>query len=163
MTGLVGGFYKPLIDGGAAEAARGFRRFRASVWWSSPGRVCRVCRRLPGLALCVRVGVIGVAWFAPSLFDNRIGRKRNVDGGVLAVCLRADTCRKARREDFSDGHVSRFIALWPFGWSGCVWDSSSTSGPAGLDMNCDQSGSKFSSFLQLESLILAQNERWRQA
>jgi hypothetical protein len=70
----------------------------------------------------------------PSLFDNFIGRKRNVDGGVLAACFEQATCRKARREDFSDGHVSRFIALRLSGWSGCVWDSSSMSGPFGVGL-----------------------------
>jgi hypothetical protein len=67
----------------------------------------------------------------PALFDNFIGRKRNVDGGVLAVCLWADTAlmrceRTAPTITFPDS--SRFGLAFGLCWSGCVWDSSSMFG-----------------------------------
>ena len=146
LTGPAWGSYKPLIDGGAAEAARGFRRFPSSLWRTWPGRVCRVCRRLPWSgALCRVLASFGVVCPLHRCLTIASEERETWTAGSLRSAV-ADTCREARREDFSDGHVSRFIALRLSGWGGCVWDSSSTSGLLGLDLNCDQSGSKFSSF-----------------
>ena len=77
------------------------------------------------------------------LFDNFIGRKRDVDGGFLAgrrYCSDYDeSCVgvMTAAEEITDGHVSKFIALepirvfgnverrsWGSGLSGCVWNSS---------------------------------------
>ena len=67
-----------------------------------------VCEELPALG-----------WGA--LFDNCIGRKRDVGGGVLAglwrlgwVAARAAARRRGwGLKETTDGHVSRFIALEP--------------------------------------------------
>ena len=77
-------------------------------------------------------------------------------------------------EETTDGHVSKFIALFAiagrnvgrrtglrFAESGCVWNSSRMTGGLRGFWLSDQSGQKIS--IELESLILAQNERWRQA
>jgi hypothetical protein len=80
------------------------------------------------------------------LFDNRIGRKRNVDGGVLA-----DRPLKGRSKRHSDGHVKEFIAPLASAGGGCARNSSRVV------------TSREKVLIQLESLILAQNERWRQA
>jgi len=80
---------------------------------------------LPGVLSSSGVGLVG--WLAvlgalrcPLLFDNFIGRKRNVDGGVLAAGLLGSARRReALRENCTDGHVFRFIASFSgFGWGG---------------------------------------------
>ncbi len=76
---------------------------------------------LPGVLSSSGVGLVG--WLAvlgalrcPLLFDNFIGRKRNVDGGVLAAGLLGSARRReALRENCTDGHVFRFIAFRAFG------------------------------------------------
>ena len=78
--------------------------------------------------LCAGLDVLGDRlWAVPALFDNFIGRKRNVGGGVLAAWHWLGIVLR-HGEDCTDGHVSRFIALpvWFSGWAwgGCVWDSS---------------------------------------
>ena len=94
-----------------------------------------------------------------TLFDNFIGRKRDVGGGFLAgqrcgldydvSCVGVMTMS----EEIADGHVSKFIALEPMGFrgtsrdgllglglSGCVWNSSRIRfGLQGLSRS-DQSG-----------------------
>ena len=60
---------------------------------------------------------LGGGFPLPLLFDNWIGRKRDVGGGVLAglCCVGlfgaswTDACDGVRRD--TDGHVSKFIAL----------------------------------------------------
>ena len=94
------------------SALRGFDWFLTSVWGLCPA----------GFAGCVVVffwfgaAVLGwtfrVGFGLPLLFDNYIGRKRNVDGGVLAVRRETNTAFFGmRQENCSDGHVFKFIAL----------------------------------------------------
>ena len=83
--------------------------FRASVWFIA-------WQGLPGdvsfFRVCVFDAGFRFGWIAPSLFDNCIGRKRNVDGGFLATCPFEDGYgAEALREMSTDGHVSRFIAF----------------------------------------------------
>ena len=88
LTGSGGVAYIGVIDGGAAESGP-----RVSTF---PGFALENMARqgLPGVSsssLVWRFALVlassGVGLSAPSLFDNRIGRKRNVDGGVLAACF----------------------------------------------------------------------------
>ena len=78
---------------------------------------------------------------APSLFDNCIGRKRNVDGGLLATCLFGDGYGAlALREMSTDGHVSEFIAFWFRPGRMCLGLVEISGLCGGWMMNCDKSG-----------------------
>ena len=118
------------------------------------------------------------------LFDNCIGRKRDVGGVVLAGAffllgfevwreLALRVWREMLREETTDGHVSRIHRVW---WLArrnvvrraggfeiirrmCLELVKNTAGPRGSA----EVTSQRSDLIQLESLILAQNERWRQA
>jgi hypothetical protein len=64
---------------------------------------------------------------------------------------------------YSGGHVTKFIVFGLSGLDGCAWDSSrDTLYILGNRIGASDQPALDSQF-QLESLILAQNERWRQA
>jgi hypothetical protein len=72
-----------------------------------------------GLGLGVFAGLVGEVC-SSLLFDNYIGRKRDVGGGVLAglCCLGWFSRERGAAwtmgsEETTDGHVSKFIALEP--------------------------------------------------
>ena len=121
-------------------------------------------------------------FFDPLLFDNCIGRKRDVGGGVLAglwrlglvfgVSLGARFCAGVRERQLTVTFQGFIAPL-----RGLRWNAVRRAG-AGLSLRrmClelvkDRTGprgsvevtSREQDLIQLESLILAQNERWRQA
>ncbi len=126
-----------------------------------------------------RDGETGVRSYCyPLLFDNYIGRKRDVDGGFLAGFrwrlvsrergwsaagseeILTVTFRNSSRRGAGGSERREMGRLAEASWRMCLElvENTVCSGD-GADRS-DQSGSDL---IQLESLILAQNERWRQA
>ena len=119
-----------LISGSSTAAL--LRRpagFDASEFYlrsTAPGRVCRVCCRLPCLALLCRVDVSG--WFSglPRCLtitsEERetwtAGSLRPASAGTAQRCAARELLRRSRFQ------IHRALAVLRDGWSGCVWDSS---------------------------------------
>jgi hypothetical protein len=81
-----------------------------------------------------------------------------VDGEVLAPGVLRNTWEK---ETLAVTFI-KFIVFFGFSLEdGCAWDSSNC--VSVLPMHRENVTSRFEILIQLESLILAQNERWRQA
>ncbi len=102
------------------------------------------------------------------LFDNHIGRKRNVDGGVLAGLSDSLSRRDIWRSRFQVQIVS-FVFSRDRNGFGTRQEKPDAGKAFWLIGICRVSDECFVTSrhqnlsLQLESLILAQNERWRQA
>ena len=88
VDGFVVGPYTRFIDGGAAcERAAGFGASGLRFGGHRPAGFAGCVVVFPGFGAVAPGWTYGSASGRPSLFDNFIGRKRNVDGGVLAAWL----------------------------------------------------------------------------
>ena len=113
VDGVGMGPYTPLIDGGAAcERVAGFDASGFRFGGQAPGRVCRVCRRLPGSALCALLWTFRVSFVSPRCLTLASEERETWTAGSLRLGFGRALHSDVRRENCSDGHVSRFIAFW---------------------------------------------------